>query len=103
MREAREAGTTVFLSSHILSEVEHVCDRVGIVREGNLVTVGTLAELIGVRARRIEIALEGDPALARLRSVPGLDRLDVIGHLVTAMLRGGLEHPLAEIAGQLVV
>src|SRR5438034_487475 len=103
MREAREAGTTVFLSSHILSEVEHVCDRVGIVREGNLVTVGTLAELIGVRARRIEIAFEGDPPLARLRSVPGLDQLDVNDHRVTAMLRGGVEHLLEAIAGQRVV
>jgi len=103
MREAREAGTTVFLSSHILSEVEHVCDRVGIVREGNLVTVGTLAELIGVGARRIEIAFEGDPPLARLRSVPGLDQLDVNDHRVTAMLRGGVEHLLEAIAGQRVV
>src|SRR5437667_38747 len=82
---------------------ELVCDRVGIVREGNLVTVGTLAELIGVRARRIEIAFEGDPPLARLRSVPGLDQLDVNDHRVTAMLRGGVEHLLEAIAGQRVV
>src|SRR5438270_3460800 len=72
VREARNEGTTVFLSSHVLSEVEHVCDRVGIVREGGLVIVGTLAELIGVRVRRIEIVFAGEPPLARLGSVPGL-------------------------------
>ena len=43
--EAKERGQTVFLSSHILSEVEALCDRVGILREGRLVDEGTLAEL----------------------------------------------------------
>jgi ABC-2 type transport system ATP-binding protein len=103
VREAREGGTTIFLSSHVLSEVEHVCDRVGIVREGNLVTVGTLAELIGVRARRIEIAFAEDPPLARLRAVPGLDQLEVSGRRVTGILRGETELLLKAIAGQRVV
>ena len=43
--EARERGQTVFLSSHILSEVEALCDRVAILRAGRLVEVGTLAEM----------------------------------------------------------
>ncbi len=43
--EARERGQTVFLSSHILSEVEALCDRVGILREGSLVEIGTLADM----------------------------------------------------------
>jgi ABC-2 type transport system ATP-binding protein len=43
--EAKERGQTVFLSSHLLSEVEAVCDRVGILRQGRLVDEGTLAEL----------------------------------------------------------
>jgi beta-exotoxin I transport system ATP-binding protein len=45
LREERERGATVFLSSHILSEVEHVCDRVGILRAGKLVRVADLAEI----------------------------------------------------------
>ena len=43
IREARDRGQTVFLSSHILSEVEALCDRVGILRAGKLVEMGTLA------------------------------------------------------------
>jgi len=43
LREVRDDGATVFLSSHVLSEVEHVCDRVGIVRDGRLVRVAQLA------------------------------------------------------------
>jgi ABC-type multidrug transport system ATPase subunit len=45
LREARDDGATVFLSSHVLSEVERVCDRVGIVRAGTLVRVAQLDEL----------------------------------------------------------
>jgi ABC-2 type transport system ATP-binding protein len=45
LRETRDAGATIFLSSHVLSEVEHVCDRVGILRNGKLVKVADLEEL----------------------------------------------------------
>jgi ABC-2 type transport system ATP-binding protein len=45
VHEARKAGQTVFLSSHILSGVEARCDRVGILREGRLVGMGTLEEM----------------------------------------------------------
>jgi len=45
LREVQKGGATVFLSSHVLSEVEHVCDRVGIVRSGRLVKVAELDEL----------------------------------------------------------
>jgi ABC-2 type transport system ATP-binding protein len=47
LQESRARGATVFLSSHILSEVEHVCDRVGIIRGGRLVKVAALKEFVG--------------------------------------------------------
>jgi ABC-2 type transport system ATP-binding protein len=59
--EARAAGQTVFLSSHILSEVEALCDRVGILREGRLVEEGTLAELRHLSARVVEATFDGPP------------------------------------------
>jgi ABC-2 type transport system ATP-binding protein len=101
--EARASGTTVFLSSHVLSEVEHVCDRVGIVREGTLVTVGTLAELVGVRARRIEVEFAGTPPLARLAAVPGLEQVDVRDHRVRGLLRGDIAPLLSAIASERIV
>ena len=55
--EERERGKTVFLSSHILSEVERICDRVGIVRDGLLVAVLDVAELKRHRVRRMEVLL----------------------------------------------
>jgi ABC-2 type transport system ATP-binding protein len=103
VHEAREAGTTVFLSSHVLSEVERVCDRVGIVRGGALVTVGALEELIGARARRIEVAFAGTPPIARLRAVPGLEKLEVTGDRITGILRGEMQPLLGAIAGERIV
>jgi polyether ionophore transport system ATP-binding protein len=59
--EAKERGQAVFLSSHILSEVEALCDRVGILRQGRLVDEGTLTELRHLRAQTIEVTF-ADPA-----------------------------------------
>jgi ABC-2 type transport system ATP-binding protein len=56
---ARERGQAVFLSSHILSEVEAVCDRVGILKEGTLVDQGTLAELRHLSTQTMDVTFEG--------------------------------------------
>src|SRR6516165_5731373 len=69
-REAKERGQTIFLSSHMLSEVEAVCDRVGILRAGRLVDEGTLAELRHLSAQTIEVTFDGEPP--ELRAVPGV-------------------------------
>ena len=67
-----ERGQTVFLSSHILSEVEALCDRVAILRAGGLVEVGTLAEMRHLSALSVEATFDGTPPdLAR---VPGVTR-----------------------------
>jgi len=55
VREARAAGRTVFLSSHVLPEIERVCDRVGILREGRLVAVERIADLRARQIRKLEI------------------------------------------------
>jgi ABC-2 type transport system ATP-binding protein len=68
--EAKERGQTVFLSSHILSEVEALCDRVGILRAGRLVDQGTLAELRHLGAQTVEVTFAGpSPALPPLAGV----------------------------------
>jgi ABC-2 type transport system ATP-binding protein len=103
VRDARARGATIFISSHVLSEVEHVCDRVGIVREGHLATVSALADLVGMRAFRVEIDFAGDVPVDRLRSVEGLDQLDVTDHRATGLLRGTFEPLMAAIAGTRVV
>jgi ABC-2 type transport system ATP-binding protein len=86
VREAKERGQTIFLSSHILSEVEAVCDRVGILRQGRLVDQGTLAELRHLSAQTVDVVFDGDaPAIDGLpgveveRTGPNALRFEVSG------------------------
>ena len=75
--EERERGCAVFLSSHELDEVERVCDRVGIIRDGKLIAVERVAELLARTPRRaaVEFADSTDPA--ELRACPGVSDLEV--------------------------
>jgi ABC-2 type transport system ATP-binding protein len=99
VRDARSGGATVFLSSHVLSEVEHVCDRIAIVRDGKLVTVSTLDQLAGIRAYRIEIGFADGVPVERLRAVPGFELIETDEHRATGMLRGNFEPLIAAVAG----
>ncbi len=103
VRDARERGATVFISSHVLSEVEHVCDRVGIVREGRLATVSTLEDLVGMRAFHVEIEFADVVPVERLKAVQGFEQLKVDDHRATGLLRGSFEPLMSAIAGHRVV
>ncbi len=69
IRDLKRRGTTVFLNSHLLTEVEHVCDRVAIINYGRVIALGTLGELIGgtriVRLRLAGLPPEGERDLRR--------------------------------------
>jgi ABC-2 type transport system ATP-binding protein len=92
--EAKERGQTIFLSSHILSEVEALCDRVGILRDGQLVDMGTLADMRHLSALSVEATFEGSvPDLSR---VPGVTSIEVAGPVVRCQVNGSVE-PLLKI------
>ena len=90
LRETRDDGATVFLSSHILSEVEHVCDRVGIIRDGRLVRVAQLDELRHIRVHRVEIefAPGTDIPESEIRAAEGVQDMAVDGNRVTCSVHG---------------
>src|SRR5919201_1512592 len=103
VREARAESATVFLSSHILSEVEHVCDRVGIVRRGRLVRVAELEDLHHIRVHHVEIEFSGTPPATRIRAAAGVERVTVQGSRVTCTVRGSFEALMQAIAGEPVL
>jgi ABC-2 type transport system ATP-binding protein len=90
LREARDGGATVFLSSHILSEVEHVCDRVGILRAGKLVRVAELDDLHHIRAHHVEVEFAPGTTVpeAAIRSAAGVEDVTVDGGRVRCTVRG---------------
>ncbi len=87
--EAKAAGQTVFLSSHILSEVEALCDRVAILRSGRLVEVGTLADLRHLSALSVEATFTSAPP--DLSVVPGVSDVEVDGNRVRLRVHGSVE------------
>jgi len=103
VRDARAGGSTLFVSSHVLSEVEHICDRVGIVREGRLATVSKLDDLVGMRAFHVEIEFADGVPTDQLRAVQGLEQLRVEDHRASGLLRGSFEPLMSTLAGRRVI
>ena len=97
--DLKAAGRTIFFSSHVLSEVERVCDRVAIVRHGRLVALQDVASLLEHRKRNVELrAADGDlPGLEGVAGVSGLAQT-ADGRL-TCQLEGDVGPFLAAIAG----
>ncbi|MGI5138297.1 MULTISPECIES: ABC transporter ATP-binding protein [unclassified Streptomyces] len=80
VEEERERGRTILLSSHILSEVEELCDRVSIIRKGRTVESGSLAELRHLTRTSVTAELAGAPN--GLAGLPGVHDLDIQGRRV---------------------
>jgi len=96
LTEAHERGQSVFLSSHILSEVEATCDRVAILRAGELVEVGTLAQMRHLSAVHVEAQMDGHaPDLSK---IPGVRAVEVHGKHVSCQVTGSMEPLLAALA-----
>ncbi|WP_324607101.1 ABC transporter ATP-binding protein [Saccharomonospora iraqiensis] len=104
VREARREGRTVFLSSHVLSEVEAVADRVAIVREGRLVSRGTPADLRAHAA--LDVRIDFDPATppdpADFRTLPGVTDLVLTGTTLRCGINGPTD-PLVKAAARYTV
>ena len=94
--EARERGQTVFLSSHLLAEVEALCDRVAILRAGRLVEAGSLAKLRHLSAVLVEADLESAPP--DLSRVPGVTHVEVTGNHVRCQVTGPIQPLLTALA-----
>ena len=94
--DLRAAGRTIFLSSHVLSEVERVCDRVAIVRHGRLVALEDVGSLLARRRRNVELRFDGEAP--RLAGIAGVSDVRVTGDLVTCRLEGDVGPFLAALA-----
>lgn len=96
--DLKAAGRTIFFSSHVLSEVERVCDRVAIIRRGHLVALEEVAKLLDRRKRNVEMRLSGR-GTPSLEGVPGVSGLKVVDGRVMLQLEGDVGPFLRAIAG----
>ncbi|MEW6033918.1 MAG: ABC transporter ATP-binding protein [Chloroflexota bacterium] len=95
--EEKAAGKAVFLSSHILTEVERVCDRVGIVREGRLVDVEQVPDLKRKKVRRMELVLAHEINADQLR-IEGVEVLQQQGARVELAVHGHVDKLMKKLA-----
>jgi ABC-2 type transport system ATP-binding protein len=94
VREGQSRGQTVFLSSHILSEVEALCDRVAILRAGRLIETGALEDMRHLSSMTVEVEFSGPPP--DLSRVLGVESLELDGNTVRLQVHGDIE-PLLQV------
>ena len=98
MREVASEGRTVFLSSHTLSEVQRVADRVGIIRHGRLITLESVSSLRSKAIRRVELEFTSTVEAGVFEAVPGVLEVKVDNNRVTVSYDGKMHALLRTVA-----
>jgi ABC-2 type transport system ATP-binding protein len=97
--EAKADGRTVFLSSHIISEVERTCDRVAIIREGRIVRLDTVEGVRNLAAHEVELRFAAPVAGAPFQAIDGVRNLVEEGRTLRMLVTGPIA-PVVRLAGQ---
>jgi ABC-2 type transport system ATP-binding protein len=97
LEDLHREGRTIFFSSHVLSEVERICDRVAIIREGSIVALEEVAKLLNRRRRHVEMRLAGQ--VPRLEGVVGVSGVQVHDGILRCQLEGDVGPFLRAIEG----
>lgn len=103
VREVKADGRTVFMSSHVMSEVQQVADRVGIIRQGKLAAVEDVDDLRRRAIRHIEVHFDAPVEPASWESIPGVSDVSVDGTLLRCQLAGRADELVKAIAERGVV
>jgi ABC-2 type transport system ATP-binding protein len=99
LREAVGEGRTVFLSSHVLSEAERACDRVGIIRDGRLVKVDRVDALRDLAAHQVELRFTGPVPAAEFEALPGVSNVTAEDHVLRMHVTGPIS-PVVKAAAR---
>jgi ABC-2 type transport system ATP-binding protein len=107
VKEAREEGRTIFLSSHVLSEVEKTCTRVAIIREGRIVRIGGVAELKDIKRYEVTITFAQPVSADSFKNVEGVAEVEQLnnGHALRlamqgpadAVIKAAAQHPVVSL------
>jgi len=108
IREAKAEGRTVFLSSHILSEVEKTCDRVGIIRDGRLARVDRTTALRDLAHHTVELVFTDAVPVEEFQALPGVSNVVAEDHVlrmrvsgsISPVVRAAAKYPLADFVSR---
>jgi ABC-2 type transport system ATP-binding protein len=98
VREARSEGRSVFLSSHIIDEVDRTCDRVAIIREGRLVQVDTIEAIRRLAFHHVELMFGAPVAGTIFSSIEGVSDVEAVGSTIRMRVAGPIGAVLAAAA-----
>lgn len=98
LKEARQAGATVFFSSHIIGEVEAIADRIAIIREGVIVEEAEPHQLMSMALRRLHIRFREPVDPQPLAAVPGVSLLEQTNAYVTVQVEGEMDGLIKALA-----
>ena len=91
VEEVRREGRTIFLSSHVMPEVERLCDRVAIIREGRLMAVEDVGNLRARQLRTLDIHFASPPRPDLFEGLPGVDEVHLNGDAARVTVRGSID------------
>jgi ABC-2 type transport system ATP-binding protein len=108
IREAKEEGRTIFMSSHILSEVERTCDRVAIIREGRIVRTDRVDSLRDMAHHQVELRFNGPAPHADFAGLPGVTELVAddgalrmrVNGSITPVVKAAARHELVDFVSR---
>jgi ABC-2 type transport system ATP-binding protein len=98
IREQREKGKTTFISSHVLSEVQSICDRVGFIRNGTLIQVSTLSSLMTTALHKVSIHFKKSPPKSKFAQLAGVKDLEAEDDTLTFTFGGDINQLLKLLA-----
>jgi ABC-2 type transport system ATP-binding protein len=99
----KKRGKTVFISSHILSEIQHLCDSVAFIREGKLVTVGKMQALTESTLKRVRVIFASEQDVSHIRAVRGVHQVTSDGRHAVFAFSGHMQDLLVKLADLAVV
>jgi ABC-2 type transport system ATP-binding protein len=100
LRQENEKGATILFSSHILSEVQKLCDRVAIIKEGTIIKVEEIKTLLENATKRFKLEMAVTPDGSRFGTIEGVSDLSVSNHSVSFLFRGHINEMTRLIAEQ---
>jgi ABC-2 type transport system ATP-binding protein len=93
LRELKRMGKTIMISSHILSELEEICDHVGIIEHGRLIFSGTMDEIrprLGIKSKvRVRVGANPDKAVELLSALPQISQVQLVGDDIAVTFHDG--------------
>lgn len=96
--EMRNAGKTVFVSSHDLTEVQKICDRAAFIREGQLIAVEDISTTKQMALKKYEITFDGDVNVEDFRNIEGISECQVLNSQLNVAIKGSIAPFITELA-----